>query len=128
MSKVLIIEDDELIVRMLVRLLNKIELEAISCDVEPTDEQLSEVCLVIADISLPKISGISHIEKVAKSKCCSNLPVIVISGMDITTLESTQTLLKLLHVNLIGTFRKPFNNSQLSDFISKNVLTTLVKP
>ncbi|MCE2573002.1 response regulator [Motilimonas eburnea] len=127
MSKVLIIEDDELMVRMLVRLLNKLELEAITSELVPTDEQLKEACLVISDISLPNVPGIAHIEKIAKSTCCNKLPVIVISGMDITTLESTQTLLKLLNVNLLGTFRKPFNKKQLSDFIKESIIETVVK-
>lgn len=127
MSKVLIIEDDELIVRMLVRLVNKLELEAITSELVPTDQQLSEVCLVITDISLPNVAGIAHIEKIAKSKCCGRLPVIIISGMDQITLESTQTLLKLLNVNLLGTFRKPFNKKQLYDFIDKNIVASLIK-
>ena len=125
MSKVLIIEDDELIARMLMRLVNKLDLAAITSESVPTEQQLADCCLVITDISLPHVDGISHIERVARYP--GKLPVIVISGMDQGTLESTQTLLKLLHVNLLGTFKKPFNKQQLADFIKDKVASSALK-
>jgi len=119
MSKILIIEDDELIVRLLTRLANKLGFSVISCEMVPTDEQLQQVCFVISDISLPQVVGISHIEKVAKWP--GRLPLLVVSGMDPTTLESTQTLLKLLNVNLVGILKKPFNKQVLADTLIQHL-------
>lgn len=119
MSKILIIEDDELIVRLLTRLASKLGFSVISCEMVPTDEQLQQVSFVISDISLPQVAGISHIEKVAKWP--GRLPLLVVSGMDPTTLESTQTLLKLLNVNLVGILKKPFNKQVLADTLIQHL-------
>ncbi len=119
----LILEDDEFVANMVSRIAKNAGFTSVLCSEEvPTDEELALADLVVTDISLPHVAGVTHMEKLAGAK--TKKSVILISGMDAGTLSSTAALLGLLKVDIIASLSKPFNKSELqqlmSDFIASH--------
>ncbi len=89
-KKILIVEDDDLTLRMLsdvFRSKNFFVMEAVDGK-EALDVALRECPdVILLDIVIPEISGIQVLERLRKSGCCKNIPVVVM-----TNLESTQVI------------------------------------
>jgi DNA-binding NtrC family response regulator len=83
MSKLLIVEDEEAIRRVLVKILreddSKYEIEEAEDGLQALDKIKSqEYDLVLCDIKMPKVDGVEVLEKTMKLK--PDLPVVMISG------------------------------------------------
>ena len=96
MSKILVVEDEAAIRRVLVKILKEENESFVVDEVENGEEAIKillkeDFDLVLCDIKMPKVDGIEVLETVAKDK--SELPFIMISGHgDLDTAVSTMRL------------------------------------
>ncbi|RTR29680.1 response regulator [Shewanella atlantica] len=117
-ATVLLIEDDEFMVKQLKTLVNAAGFDTfIHFDSLPGKEVMESADLIITDIQLPNMVGISHIDRIIELK--NNTPVILISGMDPLTLSSTLGILKMKRVNIVASFGKPFNRKEFKELLTK---------
>ena len=108
--KILIVEDNQLILKMIETKLKKEGYEVINCEngkeaIERISDSLPD--LVITDIMLPYNSGLEIVNFV-KAKLQKNIPVIVLSG-----LGQEKTIEEAFKLGADDYMTKPFNLSEL---------------
>ena len=108
--KILIVEDNQLILKVIETKLKKEGYEVINCEngkeaIERISDSLPD--LVITDIMLPYNSGL-EIVNVVKAKLQKNIPVIVLSG-----LGQEKTIEEAFKLGADDYMTKPFNLSEL---------------
>ncbi len=116
--KILVIDDEELLVKTFARLLTKINYD-VSVAVRPTDAiqmaQNEDFDLVLCDIRMPEKNGVQTIQEIRscqKTKGKKESPVIFLTGFADPRLESeAQTLRPVAYLY------KPFDTSKLLDAI-----------
>ncbi|WP_076414502.1 response regulator [Shewanella sp. UCD-KL12] len=122
MSKatLLLIEDDEFMVKQISKLAESSGFEHIvHFDSLPDDQAYLDADLIVADIQLPNMVGIAHIDKLITLE--GHKPVIIMSGLDQMTLSSTLTILKMKKVNIVAALTKPFNRKEFKDILLANL-------
>ncbi|WP_028774158.1 response regulator [Shewanella waksmanii] len=114
----LVIEDDEFMIKQITQLSAAVGFTNLLVkDDLPSDDDYQQADLIITDINVPKISGIAHIDKIIQ--LAQRKPVVVISGLDEQTLDSTIAVLKLTKVNIVASFTKPFNRKDFKSILSQ---------
>jgi len=108
--KILVVEDNQLILKMIETKLKKEGYEVINCEngkeaIERISDSLPD--LVITDIMLPYNSGLEIVNFV-KAKLQKNIPVIVLSG-----LGQEKTIEEAFKLGADDYMTKPFNLSEL---------------
>jgi len=108
--KILIVEDNQLILKVIETKLKKEGYEVINCEngkeaIERITDSLPD--LVITDIMLPYNSGLEIVNFV-KAKLQKNIPVIVLSG-----LGQEKTIEEAFKLGADDYMTKPFNLSEL---------------
>ena len=108
--KILIVEDNQLILKVIETKLKKEGYEVINCEngkeaIERISDSLPD--LVITDIMLPYNSGLEIVNFV-KAKLQKNIPVIVLSG-----LGQEKTIEEAFKLGADDYMTKPFNLSEL---------------
>ncbi len=112
---VLYIEDDEIVLRNISRLLgNYFAKIHIAIDGEQGYKQFidKEIDLLIVDIELPKLNGIELIKKIRKLD--TDVPIVVISAY-----TKTDYLLESVELNLDKYVVKPFTSKKLHKLLQK---------
>lgn len=112
MAKILVVEDEELMLKALEFRLKKDDHEVIG--VKDGREALIKIKeetfdLIITDIMLPFVSGLEIIGKVKKTDKLSNIPIIVLSAVG---LESV--ILEAFDLGIDDFITKPFNLTELT--------------
>jgi len=108
--KILVVEDNQLILKVIETKLKKEGYEVINCEngkeaIERISDSLPD--LVITDIMLPYNSGLEIVNFV-KAKLQKNIPVIVLSG-----LGQEKTIEEAFKLGADDYMTKPFNLSEL---------------
>jgi len=109
--KVLVIDDDSIILKAIESVLLKEGLEVITTEdgneaIDMICNEKSEIDLVITDIMMPFISGIEIITSISEKK--PDLPIITISALD-----QREVLLTAVRLGAQDFVRKPVNMEEL---------------
>ena len=78
-----------------------------------TVRQLEDIDLVLLDINMPIMDGITLLKEMRKSAVLANTPVIMLTGM-----EETEIALECLRAGACGYVTKPYNMDQIRQQIS----------
>ena len=73
--------------------------------------------LIILDMIMPRLHGISFLQNLRSSGLFSNIPVLVLSGN-----ESEEFMLKSKDLGITGYITKPFNPEVLRKTIAKSLI------
>lgn len=118
MRKILLVEDDEILLKSLTYYLTMNQFEILSFNngadaLEVLDEKIEELDLIITDLNLPFAGGQQIIQTLRKEKS-SEIPVIVLTASGI---ESTE--LEVLDLGADEFISKPFSPAILLKRIQK---------
>jgi two-component system alkaline phosphatase synthesis response regulator PhoP len=83
MAKILLIEDEELMINLLKKKLSQEGYEVlVAKDGSEGLKLMKEIKpdLILLDIEMPKIGGLAVMEEIAKDQALSNIPILVISN------------------------------------------------
>ncbi|MBU2527358.1 MAG: response regulator transcription factor [Bacteroidetes bacterium] len=121
MKKILIIDDDRMIVTILQFRLEKEKFNIIVCEDGKKAKKLMEVekpDLVIADIMMPMVSGLEIINFIRNKKKW-DIPIVVLSSIN-----DDKTLLEAYTLGADEFVTKPFSPEELVIRIKKMLLST----
>ena len=121
-KKILVIDDEELIIKSLSRLLEKNGYEVFVAKngqdaVIMTEEE--DFDLILADIRMPGMNGVETVEHIYKgisTKCKRKIPTIFITGYADEMIEKKTKIL-----NPAAYIYKPFDTGELLDKIKKAI-------
>jgi len=119
-KKILVIDDEELIIKSLSRLLEKNGYEVfIVKNGQDAFDMVEEedFDLILADIRMPGMNGVEIIEKIKKEKSIKGqkqMPIIFITGYADEVIEKKARVL-----SPVGYLYKPFDNEKLLNAIKK---------
>ena len=111
--KILVVDDMPLMRHVLINMLRQLDYKEI---VEATDglqalkilqDQMFD--LVITDLHMPKMDGITLLDNIRKDAELVNLPVLMV-----TCEESSETVKKIINAKVSGFIVKPFNMNVLA--------------
>jgi EAL domain-containing protein (putative c-di-GMP-specific phosphodiesterase class I) len=109
-NRVLIIDDDQRICRLIKRVADKLGVESFATEnPELFDSAYLEYepNVILMDLQMPKLDGVELMRKLAEHK--SKSAIILTSGMDKSVLETTEELGKSLGLNMAGFLIKPID-------------------
>lgn len=119
-NRVLIIDDDPRICRIIKRVANELGVESFATD----DSALFESAyleyapnIILMDLQMPKLDGVELLRKLADQD--SRAAIILVSGMDKSVLETTEDLGKSLGLNMAGVIVKPIDIDNLKKILEK---------
>lgn len=119
-NRVLIIDDDPRICRIIKRVANELGIESFATD----DSALFESAyleyapnIILMDLQMPKLDGVELLRKLADQD--SRAAIILVSGMDKSVLETTEDLGKSLGLNMAGVIVKPIDIDNLKKILEK---------
>ena len=120
-KKILVVDDSLLHRKLLIRILHKAEIENEIIQAENGEEALAilannfkDICLILLDWQMPKMSGIEMMEGIVKVPVVSSIPIIMVtaSGSD----ENKRYAWKV-NPNLAGYLVKPYKPEVLLETI-----------
>lgn len=114
MSKILIIEDDASVTKLLSTVLEKKDFDVlIAHDIlkGTTLAQTEKPDLILLDLVLSEGRGVTVIKNLKMSTCTDNIPIIVISGTD-----DVSRIAEVSSLGITNFIRKPFD---INDVIAK---------
>lgn len=116
--KILVVDDMPLMRHVLINMLRQLNYKDI---VEATDGlqalnilQNQMFDLVITDLHMPKMDGITLLDNIRKDAELKNLPVLMVTCED-----SSSTVKKAINAKVSGFIVKPFNMNVLSDQLTR---------
>lgn len=121
-SKKVLVVDDSLALRThIASIISKAGYDVIEAEngiaaIDKMKENL-DICVVVSDINMPKMTGIQMIEEIHKDQTLSGIPVIVVS-----TEEGSELVKKAREAGARGWLVKPFSPGQLISVIKKHAL------
>ena len=119
MPKILLVEDEELMLKALQFRLRKdgYEVETAKDGIQAL-ELIKETHfdLVITDIMLPFVGGLEIVSKIKSNPESKDTPVIVLSAVGLE-----KTVMEAFHLGANDFITKPFNLSELSIRVRKNI-------
>lgn len=117
--QILIVDDDEQVLFLLERLLEKNKIECITSTSAPEAlsliESTASIKLVLLDISMPEVSGIELLEKI--QKVTPSIHVIMITG-----LGDVETAKKCMKLGAKDFITKPFD----LEYLQTSVLSVVI--
>lgn len=130
-SPALIIDDDDLIQTLLQRQLQDLGLNDTECctDGERALIYLASrprIGLIILDLSMPKVDGVSLIKEIAGYQ--PNAKLLILSSQDEGVLRSVKILAESFGLHVLGALSKPLRNTVLRDILSAGFKYTGTKP
>ena len=109
-NRVLIIDDDIRICRIIKRVADELGIESFATDnpelFEPANLDF-EPNVIFMDLQMPKLDGVELLRKLADQH--SKAAIILTSGMDKSVIETTEELGKSLGLNMAGFLQKPID-------------------
>ena len=125
MPKILIIEDEAAIRRVLSKIISE---ENDTYEVEEAEDGLegvemvlkSDFDLVLCDIKMPKMDGVEVLEKIKKAK--PEIPVIMISGH-----ANIKIAVDSIKLGAFEFLEKPFNKDRLLNFVNRALENSSLK-
>lgn len=119
-NRVLIIDDDPRICRIIKRVANELGIESFATDDSALFESAYleyEPNIILMDLQMPKLDGVELLRKLADQD--SRAAIILVSGMDKSVLETTEDLGKSLGLNMAGVIVKPIDIDNLKKILEK---------
>ncbi len=121
MSKILVVEDDNIQIFLIKHALEKIEHEIFSLNDPLTfEDTVYEVHpdLILMDLNLPQRNGISMIYDLRQIQDFTNIPVIVVTASSLTGIQS-----QLVELGCCAFISKPFRPEKLIETVNEVLLT-----
>ena len=119
-NRVLIVDDDQRICRIIKRIADELGVESCAID----NPELCESTyldykpnIILLDLKMPKLDGVELLRKLAVQ--CSKAAIILVSGMDNSVLETTSDLGKSLGLNMAGFLNKPIDIDSVKKILDK---------
>lgn len=119
-NRVLIIDDDQRICRLIKRVADELGVKSFVTDNPELFESAYlgyEPNVILMDLQMPKLDGVELIRKLAKHQ--SKSAIILVSGMDKSVLETTEELGKSLGLNMVGFLNKPIDIDDAKKILEK---------
>lgn len=120
-NRVLIIDDDPRICRIIKRVADDLEIESFATDNPELFEPANlgfEPNVIFMDLQMPKIDGVELLRKLAEQH--SRAAIIIISGMDKSVLETAEELGKSLGLNMAGFLIKPIDIDKIQEILEQH--------
>ena len=119
-NKVLIVDDDLRISRLLKRIALESDVETLILNDPHSFEEIYltyQPNIILMDLQMPQVDGIEILRRLAELK--SNAAILIISGMEKNVLETAVELGKSLKLNMVGFLNKPIDVDSVKKFWSK---------
>jgi len=120
-NRVLIIDDDARIGRVIQRLANSLQVDTFVIDDPDLFESTYHTYqpnIIFLDLQMPRFDGVELLRKLAESDC--KAAIILMSGVDKSVMETALKFGRSLQLQMVGTFTKPMNISDLKSALIKN--------
>jgi EAL domain-containing protein (putative c-di-GMP-specific phosphodiesterase class I) len=124
-QKILVVDDEEFVLNLAVRILNKLDYLDVSIANNGQDaiNQLHSshkpFDIVICDLNMPEMDGVEFIHHVAERGFIGG--VILLSGEDERMLETAHNLAKSQDLNVLGTLNKPIKPGELKALLGQQI-------
>lgn len=127
-NRVLIIDDDQRICRIIKRVADDLGIESFATDnpelFEPANLDF-EPTIIFMDLQMPRLDGVELIRKLADQH--SKAAIILASGMDKSVIETTEELGKSLGLNMAGFLQKPIDIDKATAIMERQFETVPIK-
>ena len=120
-NRVLIIDDDARIGRIVQRVANKLRVDTSVIDNPDLFESTYlryQPNMIFLDLQMPRLDGVELLRKLAENDC--KAAIILMSGMDNSVMETAIKFGKSLSLQMVGTLSKPMNIVDLERVLIKN--------
>ena len=120
-NRVLIIDDDARIGRIVQRVANKLRVDTSVIDNPDLFESTYlryQPNIIFLDLQMPRLDGVELLRKLAENDC--KAAIILMSGMDKSVMETAIKFGKSLSLQMVGTLSKPMNIVDLERVLIKN--------
>jgi len=127
-NRVLIIDDDQRICRLIKRVADDLEIESFATDNPELFEPANlgfEPNIIFMDLQMPKLDGVELLRKLAEQH--SKAAIILASGMDKSVIETTEELGKALGLNMSGFLQKPINIDKVTEIMGRQIEIVPIK-
>jgi len=127
-NRVLIIDDDQRICRLIKRVADDLDIESFATDNPELFEPANlgfEPNVIFMDLQMPKLDGVELLRKLAEQH--SKAAIILASGMDKSVIETTEELGKSLGLNMVGFLQKPIDIDKATAIMERQFETVPVK-
>ncbi|MCS6924968.1 MAG: response regulator [Candidatus Binatia bacterium] len=112
MEKILVVDDDALCRKLVVKSLQKAGYETLEADSASAGLSLLQseelIALVITDITMPEMDGLTFLSCIRNDPTLARLPVLICTG-----LNSRDTIVKAGHLGIAGYLLKPVDTQRL---------------
>ncbi len=120
-NRVLIIDDDQRICRLIKRVADDLGIESFATDnpelFEPANLDF-EPTIIFMDLQMPKLDGVELLRKLADQH--SKAAIILASGMDKSIIETTEELGKSMGLNMAGFLQKPIDIDKVKNILEQH--------
>lgn len=115
--KVLVVDDNEITAKTIAEVLRASGYEVSHAPngfaaVECANHQVID--LILMDISMPYVNGISFCNAFKEKPHTRNIPIIMVSGF-----QDDMTIQKAMSVGAVAYIKKPFNSEELLEMVKK---------
>ena len=120
-NRVLVIDDDARIGRIVQRVANKLRVDTSVIDNPDLFESTYlryQPNIIFLDLQMPRLDGVELLRKLAENDC--KAAIILMSGMDKSVLETAINFGQSLSLQMVGTLSKPMNIVDLERVLIKN--------
>jgi len=120
-NRVLIIDDDPRICRLIKRVADKVGVEVATIDSPARFESTYKTYgpnLILMDLKMPELDGVEILRKLAAG--ASEAAIILMSGMDKSVLETAEELGKSLGLNMVGVITKPIDVDHVGKMLKQH--------
>ena len=127
-NRVLIIDDDQRICRLIKRVADDLGIESFATDNPELFEPANlgfEPNIIFMDLQMPKLDGVELLRKLAEQN--SKAAIILASGMDKSIIETTEELGKELGLNISGFLQKPINIDKVTEIMGRQIEIVPIK-
>jgi len=127
-NRVLIIDDDPRICRIIKRMADDLNIESFATDNPELFEPANlgfEPNVIFMDLQMSKLDGVELLRKLADQH--SKAAIIIASGMDKSVIETTEELGKSLGLNMAGFLQKPIDIDKATAIMERQFETVPIK-
>jgi CheY-like chemotaxis protein len=120
-NRVLVIDDDARIGRIVQRVANKLRVDTSVIDNPDLFESTYlryQPNIIFLDLQMPRLDGVELLRKLAENDC--KAAIILMSGMDKSVMETAIKFGQSLSLQMVGTLSKPMNIVDLERVLIKN--------